>query len=176
VALRRGGILHDIGKIAVPEQILLKPGPLTSEERQIMEKHPVTGERICAPLKSFRLVLPIIRHHHERIDGTGYPDGLQGEQIPLTARILTTVDIYDALATDRPYRKALTHRKAFNQMREDVKRGWWSGALVDELESLLGKSIVIDPNGLHRKAPQSDRRSAETISLRVRSGGKGSCQ
>ena len=140
VALRRGGILHDIGKIAVPEQILLKPGPLTPEERKIMEEHPVTGERICAPLKSRRLVLPIIRHHHEKLDGSGYPDGLKGEQIPLTARILTTMDIYDALTTDRPYRKALTLQQAFVQIREEVKRGWWDGALVDELEALLKES------------------------------------
>ncbi|MBI4458969.1 MAG: response regulator [Acidobacteria bacterium] len=137
VALRRGGILHDIGKIAVPEQILLKPGPLTPEERKIMEEHPVTGERICAPLKSLRLVLPIIRHHHEKVDGSGYPDGLKGEEIPLTARILTTVDIYDALTTDRPYRKALSTEEAFTQIREEVKRSWWDGALVDELEDLL---------------------------------------
>ncbi|MBI3895894.1 MAG: response regulator [Acidobacteria bacterium] len=106
-ALRRGGIVHDIGKVAVPEPILLKPGPLTADERKIMEQHPVVGEHICAPLKSFRLVTPIIRHHHEKSDGSGYPDGLKGEQIPLTARILQTVDIYDALTTDRPYRQAL---------------------------------------------------------------------
>ena len=107
LALRRGGIVHDIGKVAVPEHILLKPGRLTEKERKIMEQHPVIGERICAPLKSFRLVLPIIRHHHERLDGSGYPDGLKGDQIPLTARILSAVDIFDALTTDRPYRKAL---------------------------------------------------------------------
>jgi putative two-component system response regulator len=103
VALRRGGLIHDIGKLAVPESILLKPGPLTPEERKIMEQHTITGERICAPLRSFRHVLPIIRHHHEKWDGSGYPDGLKSEQIPLTARILQITDIYDALTTDRPY-------------------------------------------------------------------------
>jgi putative two-component system response regulator len=148
VALRRGGILHDVGKIAVPEQILLKPGPLTPEERKIMEEHPKTGERICAPLKSLRFALPIIRHHHEKVDGSGYPDGLQGEQIPLTARILTTVDIYDALTTDRPYRKAMTHREGLEQMRKEVQRGWWDGALVDELETLLEKPGVLDAGRL----------------------------
>ncbi len=107
VALRRGGLVHDIGKLAVPERILLKPGPLTLEERKIMEQHTIAGERICAPLRSFRLVLPIIRHHHEKWDGSGYPDGLKGEGIPLAARILQITDIYDALTTDRPYRKAL---------------------------------------------------------------------
>src|SRR2546422_6710191 len=80
VALRRAGVVHDIGKVAVPEQILLKPGPLDPDERRIMENHPVIGERICAPLKSFRFVLPIIRHHHERMDGTGYPDHLKGDR------------------------------------------------------------------------------------------------
>ena len=139
VALRRGGILHDIGKIAVPERVLQKPGPLTDEEWKIMKQHPVIGERICAPLKSFRLVLPIIRHHHEKLDGSGYPDRLEGDQIPLTARILQTVDIYDALTTDRPYRNALRPEQAIDKMREEVKRGWWDAALVDQLEALVAE-------------------------------------
>jgi putative two-component system response regulator len=138
-ALRVGGILHDIGKIAVPEQILQKPGPLTPEERRIMEEHPLKGEHICSPLKSMKLVLPIIRHHHERLDGSGYPDGLKGDRIPITARILTTVDIYDALTTDRPYRKALTREDAFAQIRAEVQRGWWNGRLVDALEQVLNR-------------------------------------
>jgi putative two-component system response regulator len=142
VALRRGGLIHDIGKLAVPEHILLKPGPLTSDERKIMEQHTVIGERICAPLRSFRNVLPIIRHHHEKQDGSGYPDGLKGEQIPLTARILQVTDIYDALTTDRPYRKALSSEKAFTIMREEVKRGWWDGSLVDQLELLVRESAL----------------------------------
>jgi putative two-component system response regulator len=137
VALHRAGIVHDIGKVAVPERILLKPGPLTVEERRIIERHPVVGERICAPLKSFRHVLPIIRHHHERADGSGYPDGLAGNEIPLAARILQTVDIYDALATDRPYRKALPPEEAFAVMRGEVSRGWWDGSLVEEWAALL---------------------------------------
>jgi len=140
VALRRGGLVHDIGKLAVPESILLKPGPLTPEERKIMEQHTIQGERICAPLRSFRHVLPIIRHHHEKRDGSGYPDGLKGEQIPLTARILQVTDIYDALTTDRPYRKALPPEEAFAIMREEVKRGWWDGPLVDQLELLVRES------------------------------------
>ena len=143
VALRRGGLIHDIGKLAVPEHILLKPGPLTPEERKIMEQHTVEGERICAPLRSFRSVLPIIRHHHEKQDGSGYPDGLKGEQIPLTARILQVTDIYDALTTDRPYRKALPVEKALAIMREEVKRGWWDGSLVNELEILVTESAAV---------------------------------
>lgn len=88
VALRRAGTVHDIGKVAIPDQILLKQEPLSDEEKMVMQMHPVVGERICAPLKSFRAVLPIIRHHHERFDGSGYPDGLCGEHIPQAARIL----------------------------------------------------------------------------------------
>jgi putative two-component system response regulator len=137
VALRRGGLVHDIGKLSVPESILLKPGPLTPEERKIMEQHTVIGEKICAPLRSFRHVLPIIRHHHEKWDGSGYPDGLKGEKIPLTARILQVTDIYDALTTDRPYRKALPVEKALAIMREEVKRGWWDASLMNELEALV---------------------------------------
>src|SRR6202451_2369941 len=105
-ALRRAGIVHDIGKIVVPDAILLKPGPLSTDETETMRKHPVVGERICAPLRTFRLVLPIIRHHHERHDGSGYPDGLRGDEIPLSAAILQLADVYDALTTNRPYRMA----------------------------------------------------------------------
>ena len=145
VALRRGGLVHDIGKLAVPESILLKPGPLTPEERKIMEKHTIDGERICAPLRSFRHVLPIIRHHHEKWDGSGYPDGLKGEKIPLTARILQVTDIYDALTTDRPYRKALPSEKAFAIMREEVKRGWWDAAILEEFEAIVLGSTALRP-------------------------------
>jgi putative two-component system response regulator len=150
VALRRGGLVHDIGKLAVPESILLKPGPLTPEERKIMEQHTIVGERICAPLRSFRYVLPIIRHHHEKWDGSGYPDGLKGEQIPLTARILQVTDIYDALTTDRPYRKALSQEKAFAIMREEVKRGWWDASILDEFEAVVHGHEPVQPAGSNR--------------------------
>lgn len=139
LALRRGGIVHDVGKVAVPEHILMKPGPLTPEERKVMETHTVAGEKICLPLKSFRLVTPIIRWHHEKLDGTGYPDGLKGDQIPLTARILTTVDLYDALTTDRPYRKAMTEADAFAQIRKEVEKGWWDASLIDAFEAMLAE-------------------------------------
>ncbi len=140
-ALRRGGLIHDIGKLSVPEHILLKPGPLTPEERKIMEQHTIAGERICAPLRTFRHVLPIIRHHHEKLDGSGYPDGLKGEAIPLTARILQITDIYDALSTDRPYRKALSRQEACAILRTEVQRGWWDGSILDEFEALLLGSV-----------------------------------
>jgi len=118
---------------------------LTPEERKIMEQHTVIGEKICAPLRSFRNVLPIIRHHHEKQDGSGYPDGLKGEQIPLTARILQIADIYDALTTDRPYRKALPPEKAFAIMREEVKRGWWDAVILGEFETIFLGSVPLQP-------------------------------
>jgi putative two-component system response regulator len=140
VALRRAGIVHDIGKVVVPEHILLKPGPLDPRERRLLESHPVVGERICAPLKSFRLVLPIIRHHHEKMDGTGYPDRLSNGRIPLTARILQIVDVYDALTMERPYRQALSSEEAFFILREEARKGWRDAALVDQFEELLATS------------------------------------
>jgi putative two-component system response regulator len=140
VALRRGGILHDIGKVAVSEYVLLKPGPLDAAERRIMEEHTIIGERICAPLRTFRNVLPIIRSHHEKQDGTGYPDHLKGEEIPLTARVLQTVDIYDALTTDRPYRRAASLEGALEIMWEETNRGWWDADLVEALQNMLQES------------------------------------
>src|SRR5712671_1333515 len=120
VALRRAGIVHDVGKIAIPDAILLKPGRLTPEEWTLIREHSVIGERICAPLKSFRHVLPIIRHHHEKRDGSGYPDGLRGDAIPVTARVLQIVDVYDALTTDRPYKKAFSITDALQTLKQEV--------------------------------------------------------
>jgi len=136
-ALRRAGVVHDIGKVAVPDAILLKPGPLTPEERKIIQQHPVVGESICAPLKSFRLVLPIIRHHHEKLDGSGYPDGLKGDRIPLTARILSLADIYDALTTERPYKLAFSPAAAFEEMEGEIKKGWWDLKLFEEFRKMV---------------------------------------
>jgi putative two-component system response regulator len=137
VALRRAGIVHDIGKVAVPDAILLKPGRLNEQEWKIIREHPVVGERICAPLKSFRLVLPIIRHHHEKYDGSGYPDGLRGEQIPIAARILQIVDVFDALTTERPYKKAFSTTDALQIMREEVAKDWWDPRIFKEFEQLI---------------------------------------
>jgi putative two-component system response regulator len=102
-----------------------------------MRKHPVVGERICAPLRTFRLVLPIIRHHHERHDGSGYPDGLRGDEIPLSAAILQLADVYDALTTDRPYRKASSPQVALEIMDEEAERGWWDRALFDNFKAMI---------------------------------------
>src|SRR5438067_6893497 len=139
IALRRGGYLHDLGKIAVPDEILKKGANLTAEEWQVMKRHPLTGENICRPLRSLRLVLPIIRNHHEHFNGSGYPDGLRAQQIPLLARILQVVDVYDALRTARPYKPALTHEQAAVTMRDESQAGLWDDELVGEFFSLLDK-------------------------------------
>jgi putative two-component system response regulator len=139
VALQRGGYLHDLGKIAVPDEILKKGSNLTPAEWAIMKQHPVTGETICRPLKSLRLVLPIIRHHHEHSDGSGYPDGLRQGEIPLLPRILQVVDIYDALRTERPYKAALGHEQAAITMREEAKSGLWDPELVAEFFGMLDR-------------------------------------
>ena len=136
IALRRAGTIHDIGKVAVPDAILLKPGRLTPEEFRIMQEHPVVGERICAPLKSFRLVLPIIRHHHEKLNGSGYPDGLKGDDIPITARVLQIVDVYDALTTQRPYKRAFARAEALEMMEDEVKKGWWDPGIFQEFRQM----------------------------------------
>jgi putative two-component system response regulator len=131
VALKRGGYLHDLGKIRIPDDVLKKGAMLTDLEWAIMKQHPVYGEIICKPLRSLRLVLPIIRHHHEHWNGSGYPDGLRGEDIPLLARILQVVDVYDALRTERPYKPALSYDQAANTMRDEADAGLWDKRLVD---------------------------------------------
>ncbi len=142
VALRRGGYLHDLGKIAVPDEILKKGSNLTPEEWEVMKQHPITGENICRPLKSLRLILPIIRHHHEHTDGSGYPDGLRKRDIPLLPRVLQVVDVYDALRTARPYKPALSHDQSAITMREEARAGLWDEELVGEFFSMLEKRQV----------------------------------
>lgn len=139
IALRRGGYLHDLGKIAIPDEILKKGSNLTPEEWKIMKQHPITGENICKPLKSLRLVLPIIRSHHEHVNGSGYPDGLEKRDIPLLPRILQVVDVYDALRTARPYKPALAHEQAAVTMRDEAKAGLWDEELVSEFFEMLTK-------------------------------------
>ena len=135
-ALYRGGIIHDIGKIGVPDAILLKPGPLDPEEQRLMQLHPSIGESIVKPLRSGAGLLSIIRNHHERFDGTGYPDGLAGSAIPQLARIVAVCDAYDALVTDRPYRKARSAEQAVEILLDGAGKQWDAEAvnvLVSEM-------------------------------------------
>lgn len=120
--IAQAGLLHDVGKIAVPEVILGKPGPLTDAEWDIMRRHPVIGAQIVAPLEFFQIGAVLVRHHHERHDGSGYPDGLRGEAIPLGARIIAIADVYDALTSNRPYRTALSHPEGAEYLRRAAGR------------------------------------------------------
>ncbi|MBN1835581.1 MAG: response regulator [Spirochaetales bacterium] len=138
-ALRIGGILHDVGKIGISEEILNKPGKLDEREWEIMRSHPEIGYRICLPLKAtLGLALDVVRHHHEKLDGSSYPDGLSGDQISMAARILCVADIYDALVTARPYRPAMPKARALEILHEEVQAGKLDPAAVAELADLVG--------------------------------------
>lgn len=130
LALYRAAYLHDIGKVSIPDAILFKKGPLNSKEWRCMQGHAAKGEEICRPMKSLAPVLPVIRSHHERWDGSGYPDGLRGEEIPQLARILQVCDIYDALTNVRPYKRAFSHDEAVVVLEDEVRRGWRDPELV----------------------------------------------
>lgn len=136
VTLQRGGFLHDVGKISVPDSILFKQGPLTAEEWVTMKEHTVRGERICYGMKALEPVLSIVRSHHERWDGSGYPDGLRGEDIPLLARVLQIADIFDALTTERPYKRAYTSEYAMQILREETRAGWRDPRLVEAFSDI----------------------------------------
>ncbi|HET9196120.1 MAG TPA: HD domain-containing phosphohydrolase [Vicinamibacterales bacterium] len=137
-ALHRGGYLHDIGKVGVPDSVLLKPAPLTAEESALMRRHPEIGDSLCAPLQSLRSVRPIILGHHERLDGSGYPNGLRGDEVPLLAQIVGIVDVYDALTSRRPYRDALSHDAAVTFMMEETHAGRFNPRYVQAfLETLV---------------------------------------
>lgn len=135
-ALHRGGYLHDIGKIAVPDAILLNQGRLTAAELVILRQHPVVGAQLCGELRTLRTVRPIVRSHHERVDGSGYPDGLKGDAIPLLAQVLSIADAFDAMTTARPYRGAMTAAAAVDALRDEAARGWRRGDLVAEFIGL----------------------------------------
>jgi putative two-component system response regulator len=135
--LRKGALLHDIGKISTPDAILDKPGPLTPEEYEVVKEHPAQGARIIEPLRSLRETVPLIRWHHERPDGRGYPDGLRGEEIPQLVRVLSITDVYDSLASQRPYRDAIPPATCLEMLRENARCGGLDGDLVDSFYALM---------------------------------------
>jgi len=130
-ALVRGAYLHDVGKVGIPDAVLQKPGPLTPGEFELMKQHPVIGERLCGNLRSLRPVRAIVRHHHECLDGSGYPDGLRADAVPLLAQIVSIVDAYDAMTTTRSYRAALTPQHAYEELRRDAAQGRRTIELVE---------------------------------------------
>jgi putative two-component system response regulator len=136
-ALARGGFLHDIGKIGVPDKVLLKDGRLDASESRVMREHPVIGDSLCAGMRSLQNVRPIVRSHHERLDGTGYPDGLKNTQVPLLAQIVSIVDVFDALTTDRPYREAMPREEAMTVLSDEASKGWRDRALVEAFVEVL---------------------------------------
>lgn len=140
--LRLGATFHDIGKIAIADALLHKPGPLDEAERARMKEHPVIGASLIAPMRSLAEAVPLIRHHHERLDGSGYPDGLSGEQISLEVRILSVVDIFQALISERPYKSSMPAEKAIAILREEAAKGWWDARIVDTLASLVVKAVA----------------------------------
>jgi putative two-component system response regulator len=152
--LYRGAMIHDVGKIAVPDAVLLKPGPLTPDEFEVMKRHTIVGEMLCADFRALRPVRPIVRHHHERIDGSGYPDRLVGAAVPLLAQIVGVLDVFDALTTPRPYRPALPLGAAVACLRDEAARGLHDSALVDVL-------IALHENGRLERALRSTCRTAE---------------
>ncbi|MDX2096585.1 MAG: two-component system response regulator [Leptolyngbyaceae cyanobacterium bins.59] len=139
-----GGYLHDIGKVGIPDAVLLKTEGFTPEEWSIMKQHVLIGERICQPLRTMRGVLPIIRHHHERWNGSGYPDGLKGDAIPYLAQIFQLIDIYDALTHERPYKRAFSPEEAVRILREETAQGWRNPKLVEQFVDFVN---ILEPQG-----------------------------
>lgn len=136
-ALRRGAILHDIGKLGIPDRILLKEGKLTDDEFELMKNHSVIGARLCSDLNSMQSTLPIIRHHHERWNGSGYPDGLQGKEIPFLARVFQILDVYDALSSGRPYKKAFSTEQVIEIFESEAERDWYDPDLINIFLTIL---------------------------------------
>jgi putative two-component system response regulator len=131
-----GALLHDIGNIGIADAILLKPGGLSDWEFEEVRMHPIIGETICKPLQTLQPVLPLIRSHHEKMNGRGYPDGLSGDEIPLLVRVLSIADVYDTLRSDRAYRGAFGHQQAIEILQEEASKGWWQNDLVQILAEI----------------------------------------
>ena len=144
-AVRRGGLFHDIGKIAIRDSVLLKPGPLTIEEFEEIKRHPVQGRLLLEPMRTLSYALPVIYHHHEKYDGSGYPEGLTGEAIPMVARVTTVADVFDALTTNRTYRSASSREEAISIMTSEARKGWWDARLLEELRGCLETLPLGDP-------------------------------
>jgi putative two-component system response regulator len=136
-SLDRGGYLHDVGKIGIPDAVLLKPGQLTREEYGLMQQHTIIGERLCGNLRSLAPVRPIVRFHHERLNGGGYPDGLRGDAIPLSAQIVGIVDAFDAITMTRPYRAQRSREQAFDELEADARSGLFDRDLVSVFLRLI---------------------------------------
>lgn len=137
--LERASILHDVGKIGIPDSILLKPGKLTEDEWEVMRTHPIVGEEICHPLRSLSDVCPIIRYHHERWNGSGYPDGLMGDSIPYLARVFQILDAYDAMTSARPYKASSTVKATVEMLKEETARGNWDPKLIEKFTEFISK-------------------------------------
>ena len=137
-----GGYLHDIGKVGIPDAVLLKTGQFTPEEWQVMQQHVLIGEQICQPLRTMRGVIPIIRHHHEKWDGSGYPDGLTGNEIPFLAQVFQFIDIYDALTHERPYKPAFSPHESLDIMYQETAKGWRSSELMQKFSEFIGSQVV----------------------------------
>lgn len=135
-AVSKGGQLHDIGKVVLDDSIINKVGRLTEEEFELVKQHPLVGYKICHPLKSVRCALPVIRWHHEKLDGTGYPDGLKGDEIPVATRIMAVVDVYDALTTRRSYKEAFSPQESLKILEEEAGKGWWDKDLVRKFKEI----------------------------------------
>jgi putative two-component system response regulator len=144
IILRRGGILHDIGKIAIQDSILQKEGTLSDEEYEIIKTHPAEGVRICAPLKSLKPILPVINFHHEKYDGSGYPTGLKGSDIPIHARIMGIVDCFDALTTTRSYRPSMSIDKTLGIMENETRQGKWDPYLFQKFLELVEDMELVE--------------------------------
>lgn len=140
-----GGYLHDIGKVGISDAVLLKMGKLTPDEWEIMRQHVLIGERICHPLRTMRGVVPIIRHHHERWDGSGYPDQLKGDEIPYLAQVFQFIDIYDALTHERPYKRAFTPEESLEIMAEETARGWRNPQLMQQFAEFVWTTLAEEP-------------------------------
>jgi putative two-component system response regulator len=138
-ALRRGGMLHDIGMLAIPESVIMKSGPLDPVEFDVVKTHTTVGDSLCANLRSLQAVRPIVRHHHERRDGSGYPDHLHGNEIPLLAQIISIVDVYDAVTTKRAYQSSKSADDAIGILRSEVEKGWRDHDLVEEFATLIAE-------------------------------------